>query len=426
MLSSLSPLWIALIVIVVVAVIGVVVFFAVQAYRKHRLATAIVQRDKAPVHYAFILNPSKPGAEEVKQQILEFFESHHLAEPMIVETQLDKDGRDCAREAMARGADAIVAVGGDGTVRTSASAVAGTDRPFGIVPIGTGNLFARNMGIPLGDVEAALTVATSHGSRKVDMGRMALLDSDEPERKHAFLIIAGIGFDAAMIDDTDPALKKNISWLAYFVGGVKNLFTPHYHGDVTIIGTDGKEQTSKNISFRTFMAGNCGQIPGFSLMPEASYDDGILDFELIDTTGGLIGWANLFGDVVHQTIMGKPGQNPLSTNSSVDQIQGVRARIRLEKPALAEVDGDILGKTSLIEFSVQHRALCVRVPEVPATVSDATGVIAPVNVPESKDGKAENSANAENTDPSKTEHKDGKDDAGDHADKQSAQHQSAD
>ena len=432
MLSSLSPLWIALIAIVVVAVIGIVVFFAVQAYRKHRLATAIVQKDKAPVHYAFILNPSKPGAEEVKQQILDFFESHHLAEPMIVETQLDKDGRDCAREAMARGADAIVAVGGDGTVRTSASAVAGSDRPFGIVPIGTGNLFARNMGIPLGDVEAALTVATSHGSRKVDMGRMALLDSDEPDRKHAFLIIAGIGFDAAMIDDTDPALKKNISWLAYFVGGVKNLFTPHYHGDVTIIGTDGKEQTSKNISFRTFMAGNCGQIPGFSLMPEASYDDGILDFELIDTTGGLIGWANLFGDVVHQTIMGKPGQNPLSTNSSVDQIQGVRARIRLEKPALAEVDGDILGKTSLIEFTVQHRALCVRVPEVPATVSDATGVIAPVNVPESEDGKAgktgkaENSATTENLVPSKTEHKDGKDDAGDHADKQSAQHQSTD
>lgn len=78
------------------------------------------------------------------------------------------------------------------------------------------------------------------------------------------------------------------------------------------------------------MAGNCGQIPMFSLMPEASYDDGILDYEIIDTSGGLIGWANLFGDVLHQTITGKAQQSPLSTNSTVDQVQGVSAEITLE------------------------------------------------------------------------------------------------
>ena len=79
------------------------------------------------------------------------------------------------------------------------------------------------------------------------------------------------------------------------------------------------------------MAGNCGQIPMFSLMPAASYDDGLLDFEIIDTTGGILGWANLFGDVVHQTIIGKPEQNPLSTNSTIEQVQGVSAEITLEK-----------------------------------------------------------------------------------------------
>ena len=70
----------------------------------------------------------------------------------------------------------------------------------------------------------------------------------------------------------------------------------------------------------------------FSLMPEASYDDGILDYEIIDTSGGLIGWANLFGDVLHQTITGKAQQSPLSTNSTVDQVQGVSAEITLERP----------------------------------------------------------------------------------------------
>ena len=362
--------WIVVCVLAAVAVMVALIVVSVHIYRKRRLVEVLEQRDEAPVTYAFIVNPSKPGAGEIVGQIRRFFNERDLGKPMFIETQIDKDGKACAIEAMNRGADAIIAVGGDGTVRTAASAVAGTDRPFGIIPIGTGNLFARNMGIPIADVDAALTVATSHGSRKVDMGRLRLLDSKEPDRKHAFLIIAGIGFDAAMIDDTDPTLKKNISWLAYFVGGVKNLFKPKYHGDITISDVDGVEQVSTNVSFRTFMAGNCGQIPGFALMPEASYNDGILDFELIDTSGGLIGWVNLFGDVVHQTITRRAGQNPLSTNSSVDQTQGIKAEIRLEKPALAQVDGDLLGKTAHIEFTVEHQALCIRVPE-PAAITSA-------------------------------------------------------
>lgn len=378
--------WVIALVVAVVALVVVGVAIAVRLYRRRTLVTVLERRDEAPVEYAFIINPSKTGADQIREQIERFFEAHDVGEPMFIETRIDKDGKACAQEALERGAGAIVAVGGDGTVRTAASAVAGTDRPFGIIPIGTGNLFARNMHIPLGDVEAALTVATSHGSRKVDMGRMYLLDSDEPERGHAFLIIAGIGFDADMIDDTDPELKKNISWLAYFAGGVKHLFAPKYRGDIMIHDADGRTTTTRGVAFRTFMAGNCGQIPGFSLMPEASYEDGILDFELIDTSGGIIGWANLFGDVVHQTLTHKAGQNPLSTNSSVSQIQGVKARIRLEKPALAQVDGDVLTRTSHIEFTVQHRALCVRVPD-PSSEASAGSVIRPDAVDAAADGR---------------------------------------
>ena len=246
------------------------------------------------------------------------------------------------------------------------NALVGTGHALGIIPIGTGNLFARNMGVPVDDIDAALTVATSHGSRLVDMGRLTLLDHPEDDHGHAFLIIAGIGFDAAMIDDTNPELKANISWLAYFVGGVKNLFAPKFRGTLTVTSADGSTHTIKNLDFRTVMAGNCGQIPMFSLMPAASYDDGLLDFEIIDTTGGILGWANLFGDVVHQTIIGKPEQNPLSTNSTIEQVQGVSAEITLEKPAKAQVDGDMLPETKHIRFSVDHRALIVRVPDASA------------------------------------------------------------
>lgn len=348
------------IVIIAIAAIALVVWLL--GTKRRKLAQELQQRHHAPFTYAFILNPSKPTAADARAHIEQFFSQHTVGRAVFYETQLDKDGKACAQEALEAGADAVIAVGGDGTVRTAASAVAGTERPFGIIPIGTGNLFARNMGIPIGDIEAALLVATSHGSRRVDMGRMRLLDSEEPQRGHAFLIIAGIGFDADMIDSTDPDLKRSISWLAYFASGVKHLFSPKYHGDLEITSADGSKHTSTNITFRTLMAGNCGQIPGFSLMPDAAFDDGILNFEIIDTTGGIIGWANLFGDVLTQTITHKSGQNPLSTNSSVDQIQGVRAEITLQEPALAQVDGDILGKTSHIEFTIEPKALWVRVP----------------------------------------------------------------
>ncbi|WP_174514777.1 diacylglycerol/lipid kinase family protein [Bifidobacterium aesculapii] len=370
----------AIIIAVVIGVVAIIIAAALafRAYRKRRLAERLVERDDDQVHYAFIVNPSKPQADARRAHIERFCEEKGLTQVEFIDTQLDKDGRACALEALAHGADVVVAVGGDGTVRTVASAVSGTGHALGIVPIGTGNLFARNMGIPVDDIDAALTVATSHGSRRVDMGRLALLDHPDEDHAHAFLIIAGVGFDAAMIDDTDPALKKNISWLAYFVGGVKNLFAPKYHADVTVTSWNGERHERKGLVFRTFMAGNCGQIPVFSLMPNASFNDGLLDFEVIDTTGGILGWANLFGDVVHQTITGRPGQNPLSTNSTIDQIQGVSAELLLDEPALAQVDGDMLPETRHIRFTVEREALIVRVPEVMPGDPSATGTMEPI------------------------------------------------
>ncbi len=328
------------------------------------------KRDDDQVRYAFIINPSKPAAERSRARIEEFCDAKGITDIEFIDTTLERTGRDCAMDAMRRGADVLVAVGGDGTVRTVASAVSGTGKTLAIVPIGTGNLFARNMGIPVDDIEAALTVATSRGERMVDMGRMALLDRHD-DHAHAFLIIAGTGFDADMIDDTDPELKKNISWLAYFSGGLKHLFAPKYRASVSITNADGSTRTASKVHFRTFMAGNCGQIPVFSLMPNAVYDDGLLDFEIIDTNGGLLGWLNLFGGVVQQTVTGKVNENPISENSTMDQIQGVSAELRLEKPALAQVDGDMLGTTSHIRFTVEHKALKVRVPASGPVEQDA-------------------------------------------------------
>ena len=345
------------------AIVFAAVSLLMRAYKQREFARKLEARDDDQVSYAFIINPSKPQAAETRKHIQAYCKDKHIREVRFIETRLDRDGKACALMALEQGAQVVVAVGGDGTVRTVASALAGTGQAMGIIPIGTGNLFARNMGIPVGNLDAALTVATSHGSNLVDVGRMFLLDGQDKDRGHAFLIIAGIGFDALMIDDTDPNLKKTVSWLAYFISGAKHLFAPKYTGDISITRPDQVTQTNTSVTFRTFMAGNCGEIPGFSLMPNASWDDGNLDFEIIDTSAGLIGWANLFGDVMHQTITRKASKSPLSTNSTIVQLQGPRAEIKLDDPALAQVDGDILGETRHIALEVERQALNVRVPQ---------------------------------------------------------------
>ena len=271
--------------------------------------------------------------------------------------------------ACVNGADVVVAVGGDGTVRTVASAMSGTGHAMGIIPIGTGNLFARNMGIPIDDIDAALTVATSHGSRHVDVGR-SLLDDPKADHGHAFLIIAGVGFDAAMIDDTDPQLKKNISWLAYFVGGVKNLFTPKYRGDVTITSTDGSMHTRHGVAFRTFMAGNCGQIPVFA-----------------DAQRLIRRWHPRFRDHRHVGRHFRLGEPVWRCSAPDHHRQALGLQFTVDEfddgPDSGSERGDHAGEagagpgrrrharpcTRHLRFTVDREALCVRVPEVAPDMS---------------------------------------------------------
>jgi diacylglycerol kinase family enzyme len=393
-------IWLAIVLAALIAIlIATVIILGVSAYRRRsQRKQQIEQREEDFVHYAFVLNPSKPNAEKVRQRIYEFFTEHDLEKPLIIDTRLDKDGAACAREALAAGVHAVIAVGGDGTVRTVASAMAGTGHVFGIIPIGTANLFARNIGIPLGNVDAALQVAISHGSRSVDIGRMALLDSKEPNHRHGFLIICGVGFDAQMIDATGPQMKKSLGWFAYFLAGMKHLMGSKLRADIDIYLPDGTVMHSDDIALRSFLAGNCGEIPMLSLMPTAVYDDGILDFAMLDTNGGLIGWADLFKNVVQQTITRKPAQkgNLLAESNSesnsdseeatgagskdtshslgsgttwstaasqVEQLQGTKAVLHLRRPTLAQVDGDVLGKTQHVEITVEQQALLVRVPD---------------------------------------------------------------
>ncbi len=318
---------------------------------------------------AFVVNPTKPDAPKLRELVQGVFGDAEFR-PMWFETTVADPGVGQARAALDQGADVVVAVGGDGTVRAVAEAMAGSGRPMGLIPLGTGNLLARNLDLPVGDPDAALRTILTGADRAIDVGRIRVLeyarggadagrgaDPDhiaDPDQDHLFLVIAGLGFDAAMVADTNDGLKAKVGWMAYFVSGLRHLHGRRMRARITV---DDAEPVGARL--RTLMIGNCGKLPGgFTLLPDARIDDGILDIAAVDTKVGVVGWAQLFGEVVLQ---GLGMRNDLPAKiGRIDHTRGRRVRVRIDGGEHAQVDGDVLGVATEIESWVEPGALLVR------------------------------------------------------------------
>lgn len=309
---------------------------------------------------AVILNPAKvPEIENLKEL---FVTTAAGLGPLAVEffetTELEPGGAQAAR-AVKAGASAVVAVGGDGTVRAVAAALAGSGVPLGIVPLGTGNLFARNMDLPLADLPEAVAIALSGQPDAIDVGwlRITRPGSSEPERtEHAFIVIAGMGLDAKMVEGARPEIKARIGWFAYFFSAIARLFDGHMTARVSL---DHRHRTAP-LKARTVMIANCGKLPGgMVLVPSARPDDGQLDVVVLHTRAGLIGWISLGVKVVLQRI-GIRGRTDMV--SAIESRPAKVVTIQSERPEGVEIDGESLGAATAIEGRVDEGALLVRVP----------------------------------------------------------------
>ena len=317
---------------------------------------------------AFVANPSKPDVASLKDPVLAACRATGL-EPLWIETSVEDPGVGQAREAVAQGAEVVIATGGDGTVRAVAEAMVGTGIPMGLLPVGTGNLLARNLDIPVTDLDEALTIALDGRDRSIDVGWLEVLevpapndDVDEADlaevgSKHLFTVIGGVGFDAAMVADTNSTLKAKVGWMAYFAAGVR-----HLHGRRLEASIQLDDQPPVTTRLRTLLVGNCGRLPGgITLIPDALVDDGILDIAAIDTRGGIAGWAQLFGEVVLQGLGVKTVELP-NRIGRIDHTQCRSVTARIRGGEQAQVDGDIIGRASAIKAWVEPGALVVRSP----------------------------------------------------------------
>jgi diacylglycerol kinase (ATP) len=323
---------------------------------------------------AFVANPSKSDVPALKAAILRARAAQGYPAPLWYETTIEDPGVGQTRAAVAAGADVVVAIGGDGTVRAVAEGLVGTGVPMGLMPLGTGNLLARNLDLPLSDPLAALRIALEGRDRTIDVGWLRVLrwesDVDDPvaeaaddlpdaldlPRDHIFLVIAGLGFDAAMVAATGEELKRRVGWIAYFLSGMR-----HLHGRRTRMHVRLDDQPMTTTRLRSLLIGNCGKLPGgLTLLPDAVLDDGWLDIAAIDTRGGIAGWAQLFGEVVLQ---GAGMRNDLPAKiGRIDHTRAQQVRVVVQGGEHVQVDGDIVGRVTELSARVDPAALVVRVP----------------------------------------------------------------
>jgi diacylglycerol kinase (ATP) len=303
---------------------------------------------------AVVANPTKiePGT---RARIAAVCTGLGWAEPLWLETTVEDPGTGQTRQAVERGADVVLACGGDGTVRSVAEALAGTGVAMGLVPAGTGNLLARTVGTP-DNVPAATRVALTGDDRAIDVGRVRI-DGDEEER--VFLVMAGTGFDAAIMVSTPEALKVRVGPLAYVISGLRAMRGRRVR---VTLGFDGGPTIRRRT--RSVVVGNSGTLlGGLVLMPQASIDDGVLDVVSL-APSSLVGWIAVALRVITRRRRG---------HERVEHWQAKSILIRTDGPQPAQVDGDPVGDAQELRIRVEPSALVVRVPNVPAVDAPEAG-----------------------------------------------------
>ncbi|WP_323096001.1 diacylglycerol/lipid kinase family protein [Intrasporangium sp. YIM S08009] len=324
-----------------------------------------------------VYNPVKvDDVDHARGVVAQAASRHGWETPTWIETTEQETGEKQAREAVEGGADVVASMGGDGTVRAVATALVGTDVALGLLPAGTGNLLARNLGLPIDTLEEAAEALVSGGERRVDVGAVRLGESERvspgtssgiEDGEEVFLVMCGLGLDGEVMAGTNEKIKGVIGWPAYILSGLKSLGrrgfradvratggaaqgsqTPGAQTDTGVVGRQGND-TSKHA--RMVVVGNCGTLQGgLELMPDARIDDGVLDAVVIAPRGAF-GWASVVSDIVTRHHAG---------HRRLDRLRGAVLEARVREGVEAEVDGDPVGPRTSLAARVLPGALVVR------------------------------------------------------------------
>jgi diacylglycerol kinase (ATP) len=251
-----------------------------------------------------------------------------------------------AKAALQRNVGLVIAAGGDGTVGTVASVLAGTEIPMGILPRGTVNVLCRELGIPLDDVEEALDICLNGATRAIDMGCL--------NGEHHFLLNCSVGFDAVAVQNVNPDLKDVVGRVAYVVSSLAN--APAYTPPRMTLTFDNA--TPVTYSAFTVIISNTASYGGdLPIAPDASVDDGLFDICVFEAPEGPlpVQWTTFLRQI-GAWALGRHIDDP-----NVHYYKARRMTVESDPTTAVQIDGDAHGATPII-VEVLPRALRVRTP----------------------------------------------------------------
>ncbi len=301
---------------------------------------------------AVVVNPSKFAHPveliRFRARVDHEFRCHGWIPPLWFPTTAETRGRQEARTAAAAGVDIVLAAGGDGTIRTVAQELMGTGMPLGLLPAGTGNLLARNLGVPYNDAAGAVRIICEGQDRAVDVGWLELDRTGDGTyaESHLFLVMAGTGFDAAMMAGAGRKMKQRWGHAAYLISGARALGRMM---EPTTVLVDGRLVVSG--PSHGVIVGNCGTLTmGLSLMPDADPGDGVLDGVVL-LPRSITAWARVAWAV---------GTRDPRPRNDMPRVRGCHIEVRSETAQPVQVDGELIGHARGLHTSLQEAGLIVR------------------------------------------------------------------
>jgi YegS/Rv2252/BmrU family lipid kinase len=260
-------------------------------------------------------------------------------DPLWFEVPKSKYAPKCVARALDEGADLLFVWGGDGMVQRCIDAVGDAPVTLAILPAGTGNLLARNLGIPI-DLAAAVDVGLRGGRRTIDVGRV------NGER---FAVMAGTGLDALMIRDAGRGMKDRFGRAAYVWTGAKHLRLKPFRARIDIDGTRWFDDKTGCV-----LVGNVSKVlGGVEVFDDVSPEDGLLEVGVV-TAKGVTQWTRVFV----RTAVGSAARSKFIRTTKAKKI-----RIKLDRKVPYELDGGDEQPVDRLKIRVEPAAVTICVPE---------------------------------------------------------------
>ncbi len=298
---------------------------------------------KAQLIYNPVAGPHDVTAQ--LQDVVAFLESQGW-EVILRHTRGQGDATAYAREAVADRCDMVVAVGGDGTLNEVAAGLVGSQCALGVLPVGTGNVWAHMVGLPPWTSQAGNTLLDA--ARVLVEGRIHSIDMGKAGDRY-FVLWSGVGFDAQLAQEIEPhrEIRRSFGNLTYYGKGLA--MSLGLRGTRMTIAVDGRAMRARVLLIVVTNAQLYGS--SWQLAPQARLDDGFLEVYVFKGGNTLDAFRHLA-----MILMGKARQD-----SKVETYRAKRVEIRGQKPLPLHVDGNPAGYTP-VRISIVPKALRVIVP----------------------------------------------------------------